>query len=71
MKRKTKRRLLKLTKQQLRDPYLSPKVQRAFEGLRGELASLNKRITALESLTYGMVSYSGNITPIKRKSKSA
>ena len=71
MKRKLKRRLLKLIKQQLLDEappelYLSSKVQHAFDGLRNELASHNKRITTLEALNYGTRS---NVTPFKRKPK--
>ena len=73
MKRKLKRRLLKLIKQQLLDEalpelYLSSKVQHAFDGLRNELASHNKRITTLEALNYdyGTRSYIGNV---KRKPK--
>ena len=76
MKRKLKRRLLKLIKQQLLDEalpelYLSSKVQHAFDGLRNELASHNKRITTLEALNYGYGtrSYIGNVTPFKRKPK--
>jgi hypothetical protein len=56
MKRKLKRRILRLIALQLEaqrthegEWYFDPKMQRAFEGIRGELGSINKRLELLET----------------------
>ena len=71
MKRKLKRRLLKLIERQLLrkalpERYMDTKVQHAFEGMRSELASHNKRLEVLE-LRYGIVR--GNVSPLKSKKR--
>jgi hypothetical protein len=70
MKKKLTRQIIELICRQEREPFLDTKIQNTFAGMRGHLASIEKRLGILEAAlltTMPKRPRRSNVIPMKRR----